>query len=75
MGLGVRFLQTLDRHVRINLRRRQASVTEQRLNATQICAAIEHVRGKAVPQFVRADRDWDRSVLQVTFQDQPDRPL
>ena len=41
--------------MRIDLGRRQARVTEQRLNTAQVGAAIEHVRGEAVPQFVRTD--------------------
>ena len=74
MRVSVSFLQALDRDMRINLRCRKAGVTEQRLHAAQIRAAIEHVSGETVPQLVRADRDRDRSVPQITFENQPGRP-
>ena len=73
MRVGIGFLQTFDRDVRVNLRCRQTGVTEQRLDAAQIRAAIEHMSGETVPEFVRADRDRDRSVPQIALQDQPDR--
>ena len=74
MRIRVSFFQTFDRDVRVNLRRRKAGVAEQRLHASQIGAAVEQVRGKTVAKFVRADRNRDRRVPQITFQDQPDRP-
>ena len=55
MRCGVSFLEALDGDVRVNLRGRKAGVTEQRLHAAQIGAAIEHVGGKTMPQFVRTD--------------------
>ncbi len=57
MRVRVGFLQTLDRHVGVDLRRREAGVTKQRLHAAQVRAAIEQVRGKTVTKFVRTDRN------------------
>ena len=62
MRFGVRFLQSFDRHVRVNLRRRKTGVAEQRLDAAQVCATIKHVSGKTVAKFVWADRNRNRSV-------------
>src|SRR5437763_10265484 len=73
MRVCVGFLQTLDRHVRINLGSGKARVTEQRLDAAQVRAAIEQVGGKTVTQFMWTDRDRNRRVPQISFQDQPDR--
>ena len=68
MSVGIGFLQSLDGDVCVNLRGREAGVAEQRLDAAQIRAAIEQMRGKAVPQLVGAERDWDRSVTQIALQ-------
>ena len=73
MGVRIGLLQSLDSNVRVNLRGRKTRVAEQRLHAPQIGAPIEHVRRKAMPKLVRADRNWDRRVPQIAFQDQPDR--
>ena len=73
MRVGVGFLQALDGDVRVDLRRREAGVAEQRLHAAQVRAAIEQMRGETVPQFVRTERDRNRGVPQITLQDQPDR--
>ena len=72
MRFGVSFFQSFDGHMRVNLRRRQARVSEQCLHAAQVRAAIEHVRRKTVSKFMRADRDRNRSVAQIPFEDQPD---
>ena len=71
MRFGVGFLQSFDRDVRVNLRRRQARMAEQRLDAAQIRPTIEHVRREAVSKFMRADRDRNRSVAQIPFEDEP----
>ena len=55
MRFGVGFLQPLNRYVRVNLRGRKAGMAEQRLHTAQICATIEHVSGKTMAKFVRAD--------------------
>lgn len=67
MRLIIRAAQALDGHVCIDLRRRKAGVPEQRLHAAQICACIEQVRGKGMPQLVRADRYRDAGVPDITF--------
>ena len=73
MGIGVGFFQALDRDVSVNLGRGKAGVTKQCLDAAKISAAIEQVGGKTVTEFVRTNRNWNRSVAQIAFQDQPDR--
>ena len=55
MRFRVSALQTLDRHMSVNLGRGKAGVSEQGLHAAQVRATIEHVRGKTVPKFVRAN--------------------
>jgi len=57
MRVGVVFLQTLDGHVRVNLRRGKTGVSEQSLDAAKIGAVIEKMRGETVPQFVWAECD------------------
>ncbi len=57
MRVVVGALQSLDRDVRVNLRRGKTGVAQQSLHAAQVRAAIEHVRGETVPQFVWADRN------------------
>ena len=57
MRFGVRFLQTLDRYVRVNLRGRETGVPEQCLHTAQVGAAIEHVSSKTVTKLVRTDRN------------------
>ena len=41
--------------VRVNLRRADVRVPEQFLDHAQVRAALEQVRGEAVPQHVRSD--------------------
>ena len=48
-------------------------MAEQRLDAAQIRAAIEQMRGETVPQLVGTERDRDRGVAQIALQDEPDR--
>ena len=55
MRFRIGFLQPLDRYVRVNLRGRKTGVADQRLHTAQIRATIEHVSGKTVAKFVRAD--------------------
>ena len=52
MMLPVHFLQALARDVRINLRRRQITVTQQHLHDPQIGASIQQVRRESVTQRV-----------------------
>jgi hypothetical protein len=67
MRVRVGFLQPLDGDMRVNLRGGKTGVTQQCLHAAQVGAAIEQVGGKTVPKFVRADRNRNRCVLQITF--------
>src|SRR5580704_10305288 len=53
MVLGVQFLETLARDVRVDLRGRQVAVPEQHLHHAQVRAMVEQVRGEGVPQGVR----------------------
>ena len=69
MRVSVGFLQSFHGDVRVNLRRRKTGVPEQRLHAAQIGAAIEHVGGETVPQFVRTDRNRNRCLPEVALQD------
>ena len=70
MRVRVGFLQPLNRHVRVNLRGRKTGMAKQRLHAAQIGAAIEHVGGETMSKFVRADRNRNRCVSQITLSGQ-----
>src|SRR5262249_14806975 len=48
------FLQLLDRHFGIDLRRRQLLMPEHHLNESDICAALEHQRRRRVPENMTA---------------------
>ena len=54
MRLLITLLQSLRGHVRVHLGRVQALVAEQFLHAADVGAGVEHVRGEAVAQRVRA---------------------
>jgi len=53
MVLGVQLFQTLARHMSINLRGGNISMTQQQLHHAQIRAVIKHMRGKRMPQSMR----------------------
>lgn len=55
MGIRVRFLEAFDCHMRVDLRGRKTRMSEQRLDASQVRSAIQHVGGETVPQLMRAD--------------------
>ena len=57
MRVGVGFLQTLDGHVRVNLRRGKTGVSEQGLDAAEVRAVIEQMGGETVPKFMRTECD------------------
>ena len=46
--------QALDRHVGVDLSRRERGVPEQFLDAPQVCSPFEQVRRSRMPQPVRA---------------------
>lgn len=71
MRIRVRFLETFDGYVRVDLCRGKTGVAEQRLHAAQIRAAIEHVRGEAVAQFVWAHGNRNGRPPNIPFQHQP----
>src|SRR5512146_96475 len=62
MMLLVDRLQAVEREVRIDLRRRNIGVSEDRLHGSQICPVLHHVRRRAVAQHVRRGvvPDWLR---------------
>jgi hypothetical protein len=55
VGLAVDLLETRFRDVRVELRGREALVTEQFLHDAQIRAALEQMRGVGVAQRVGMD--------------------
>src|SRR4051812_19017080 len=55
MRLGMDRTEPLDRHVRVDLGGREASVAQQLLDGAEVGAALEDVRGRRVPEAVRAD--------------------
>ena len=54
VGFVVDLFHPLDRHMSVDLGRRETGMTQERLHGTQIGAVIEEVGGKTVAQFVRA---------------------
>ena len=73
MSAGVGGFQTLHSDVRVDLGGREARVAQERLNAPEVCAAVEQVRRETVPELVRADVRGDRGVNQVPLEKQPRR--
>ena len=49
MSLFINSLQLLERRVGIDLRRTDALMAQQVLDALQICAVVQHGRGKSMP--------------------------
>ena len=60
--------QPLSSHVRIDLRRDEVRVAEQFLNAAQIRAGIQQVRGVTVPQLVWRQTRIQSGNHQILFQ-------
>ena len=65
MSVVVHGLESRGRKMRIHLRRRKRLVTQQLLDAAEVRSAIEHVRGEAVPQGMRADGGIQSALGQV----------
>lgn len=61
----VYFLELCDRHLRVDLRRRQIAVTEHRLDETDVGAVIEHQGRHSVTEDVACTRFVDASRLDV----------
>ena len=53
MMLGVQLFKALPGNVRVDLRGREITVTQQHLDYAQISAAIQQMRRKSVAQAVR----------------------
>src|SRR5688572_32501468 len=67
MGLFVDGLHAGRADVRVDLRRAEALVAEQFLNAADVGAAIEQVGGETVPQGVRSGPLIEARSLEVLF--------
>src|SRR5262249_57385633 len=72
MSLLVTLLQALRRHMCVDLRRRQIAMAEQLLHAADVGAAVEQVRGEAVPQAVRARARVEAGQRQIFLQEPAD---
>ena len=55
MRLRVGRLEAIDRHVGVDLRRRQGGVPEELLDHSKVGTTLEEMGGGAVPQAVRAE--------------------
>src|SRR5437667_12479827 len=54
MMLLINSLQTVERHVCVNLRSRNIGVAQDGLDGPEICAVLHHVCGATVAQHMRA---------------------
>ena len=68
MSFLVNLLQSFGRDVGVDLRRRQIGVAEEFLDAAEVGAGIEHVRGEAVSQLVRRQRRVEADGEQILLQ-------
>jgi len=73
MEFPMHFAQPASGHVRINLRRRDARVTKQLLNHTQVRAMLQQVRGETVPQHVGRDVARNAGQPHAPLDPQPER--
>ena len=64
----VGLFEALDRNMGVNLRRDQMRMAEQFLDAAQIRAAIQQVRGVTVAQFVRRQFGVQSRTRQIPLQ-------
>ena len=71
MKLPVRGLQPLLVYVRVNLRRRNISVTKHFLDDSQVCAIAEQMRGETMAEQVRINIDLQSRVKRARFHDLP----
>src|SRR5579871_6380127 len=70
VSLVVVVLEAVGRHMGVNLCVRQAAMSQEFLDAADVGAAVEQMRGKAVPQTMRAGVRIDAGQSQV-FCEQP----
>lgn len=73
MRLLERRAQALDGDVRVDLRGGQARVAEDLLHRAQVGPALQHVRGRRVPQPVRADVGGARHLADESMDDLANR--
>src|SRR5882724_1253442 len=71
--LTVQLFQTLTSHVRVNLGRRQITVTQQHLHDAQVSAVIEQMRSKRVPECMWRKLFGDPGLTRVALDDVPER--
>ena len=70
--LAERLLESLVRHMRVDLGRGQRRVTEHLLNAAEVGAALEQVGGHRVPESVRTEAGRIGDRVQGRVHDPPD---
>ena len=73
MMFAVEVFQALTSDMRIDLRRRQVAVAQQQLHDAQVCASIQQVRGKRMPQAVRRQFLADPGFFSIALDDVPER--
>ena len=78
-GAGVRLvirpLQSVNRDMGVDLGGRERSVPQQLLDGAQVGAALEQVRGRGVPQSMRAEIGCGLDRCQVLVYQGTNRPL
>ena len=67
MGCFIRFLQTIERHMRINLRGHEVRMAEQFLHASQVRSTIQQVCRVTMSQLVRRETGIESDARQVYF--------
>ena len=71
--VGMQLFQTGTCNMRINLRRRQITVTQQHLHYPQIGTMVEQVGGKGVPQGMRRQIAFYTGLCRVALDNVPKR--
>ena len=69
---GVELLQAFARHVRVDLGRRNVTVSEQHLHDPQVGAVVQQVGGKSMAQRVRGERAGYLGGQRVAFDQVPE---
>src|SRR5215470_14938896 len=70
--LRVQLFETLARHVRVDLRRREVAVPEQHLHDTQICAMVQEMGSEGMAERVRRELLGDAGLARVALDDVPE---
>ena len=68
MGGIVGFFEALDGDVSVDLRGGEVGVAEEFLDAAEIGAAIEEMRGVTVAEFMRSDRGIEAGAGEISFE-------